>query len=75
MCVLVGWCAVGCPTGVTDADVSDWQRVVGDLRFEIAQLAGFLAGLELSVCDNRNSGGVVAAVFEAAKATDENVNG
>ena len=43
---------VGCPAGVTNANVGIWQRVVGDLVDEVVELAGFFAGFQTGARNN-----------------------
>jgi hypothetical protein len=61
---------------VTDAEGAS-EGVVGDESFEVAELAGGAAELELAVggAGDGDAGGVIAAVFETAQAFDDDGDG
>ena len=75
VCIAVGGCAVGCPTGVANADMGGWQWVCLNLGHQIIELSSLFAGLELPVCDYRYPGRIVASVFESTKPADQNLEG
>ncbi len=69
--VLLGGAAVGGPAGVSDA-VGAVDGVGGDDVLEIDELAGGAAELEAGGgAGDGDAGGVVAAVFEAAQAFND----
>ena len=74
--VFFGGAAVGGPAGVADAEGAG-EGVVGDEGFEVAELAGGAAKLELAVgcAGDGDAGGVIAAVFQAAQAFDDDGHG
>ena len=76
MGVLFGGTAVGGPAGVADAEGAG-EGVVGDEGFEVAELAGGAAELHVAVggAGDGDAGGVIAAVFEAAQAFDDDGHG
>src|SRR4029077_16830206 len=69
--VFFGRSSVSSPAGVTDAvGAFDW-RLREDL-FEVAELAGGAANLELAFfCDYRDAGGVIAAILEFAESLND----
>ncbi len=69
--VFFGGAAVGGPAGVADAEGAV-DGGVGDDGFEVAELAGGAAELEaVGASGDRDAGGVVAAVLEAAQAFND----
>ena len=70
MRVVLGRPAVGRPAGVADADGAR-QRLAGEPRFEIAQLALGAPARQLAVLERGDAGGIVAAVFEALERIDQ----
>ena len=74
--VLLGGAAVGGPAGVADAEGAG-ERVGGEDCFEVAKLAGGSAELHDAVggAGDGDAGEVVAAVFEAAEAFDDDGDG
>ena len=69
--VFFGGAAVGGPAGVADAEGAV-ERGVGDDGFEVAELAGGAAeGEAFGASGYGDAGGVVAAVFEAAQAFND----
>ena len=69
--VLFGGAAVGGPAGVADAEGAV-DGAVGDDVFEVAELAGGAAQCEaVGAAGYGDAGGVVAAVFEAAQAFND----
>src|SRR5882757_568458 len=71
MSVFFGGAAVGGPAGVADAEGAV-NRGVGDDGFEVAKLAGGAAeGQAFGASGYGDAGGVVAAVFEAAQAFND----
>lgn len=65
---------MGGPAGVSDAEGAS-DGVVGDDRLKIAQLAGGAAELEAGgIAGDSNACGVIAAVFEATQAFDDDRN-
>src|SRR4051812_44404211 len=74
MCVLLGDAAVGCPARVAEARRRDGAVVAGRLlqRLQIADRADVV---ERAVLAKRESGRVVAAVFEAFQALEEKLLG
>jgi hypothetical protein len=81
MGVLFGGSAVGGPAGVSNAEGAV-DGAGGDDGFEVAELAGGAAELELGfafrgvcVAGDGDASGVVAAVFEASQAFDDDGDG
>ena len=74
--VLFGGTAVGGPAGVADAEGAV-ERIVGDEGFEVAEFAGGAAELHDAVggSSDGDACGVIAAVFEAAQAFDDDGHG
>ena len=71
MRVFFGGAAVRGPARVADA-VDAVERRGADRFFEIAQLAGRAADIELAVfADHGDPGGIVAAIFQAAQAVED----
>src|ERR1700676_2783172 len=71
MSVFFGRSAVGGPARVADAVGALDGRFLQDF-FEVAQLTGGATNLELAILRNhRDSGGIVAAVFQFAKSFDD----
>ena len=69
--VLFRRAAVGGPTGVADAEAAG-DGALGDDGFEVAELAGGAAEFEaVARTGDGDAGGIVAAVFEAAQAFDD----
>ena len=69
--VLFGGAAVGGPAGVADAEGAVYRRLLDD-GFEVAELAGGAAKFKAGwASSDGDAGGVVAAVFEAAKAFND----
>src|SRR5262245_14196121 len=67
MRVLFGWTSVCGPTRVTDA-VGAVERVQTDSFFKVAEFSFCATDLEVVVfVDDRDAGGVVAAIFEFAQ--------
>ena len=54
---------MGRPARVADAD-APFQRLFRQARFQVAQFAGRSPPLEMSLLERRDSGGIIAAVFE-----------
>ena len=71
--VRVGRSAMGCPAGVPDAELGSRNGVVRDFGFQVCNFAGLLAALDDAVVGNRDTGGVVSAVFEAAQSLDNDI--
>ena len=69
----VGRAAVGGPAGVPDAQFRGRNGVVRDFGFQVCNFAGLLAALDDAVVGNRDTGGVVSAVFEAAQSLDNDI--
>ena len=67
--------AVGGPPGVTDAGGRRPERVLGQGRLEVGELAGALLGHQLAVADQRDSSRVVAAVLEPPQTLDHDPQG
>jgi hypothetical protein len=67
--------AVGGPPGVPDAGARLRQWVVGQRLVEVRELAGPLACSDLSVADEGDAGGVVAAVLQPAQALHDDLQG
>ena len=67
--------AVGGPAGVADAGRGRRQRGLLDRLLEVGELAGPLVGASDAVVRERDAGGVVAAVLQAAQALDDDVLG
>ena len=74
--VLFGGAAVGGPAGVADAEGAG-DGALGEDGFEVAEFARCAAELECSVgaAGDGDAGRVVAAVFEAAQAFDDDGDG
>src|SRR5690606_15880535 len=70
----VGRAAVGRPARVADTGRAVAERRVGERVAQGAELAGLLAHPQASVIvDDRDAGGVVAAILEAGEAGDKDV--
>jgi hypothetical protein len=65
--------AVRGPPGVPDAGVRLRHGLVGEELVEIGELAGLLRGDHPVTVDQRDAGGVVAAVLEASQAAHDHV--
>src|SRR3954470_326406 len=61
MGIAFGGAAVGCPAGVTDADVSR-QRLARELGLKIAQLALGSPAAELPAVQSGDAGGIIASI-------------
>ena len=70
MRVLFGGAAMRGPAGVTET-VFPRQRVGGQRRFQVAELAGAAPDLELAVVDDGDAGRVIAAVLELPQPLDD----
>ncbi len=70
MRVRLGGLAVCRPAGVADAGLAE-QRLAGQARFEIAQLAFGATPAERAVLDGGNARGVVAAIFKPLQCVDQ----
>jgi hypothetical protein len=68
--VAFGRPAVGCPTGVADADGAG-ERLARESRFEIAQLALGMPAGKASVFQGGDAGRVISSVFEPLERVDE----
>ena len=69
--VFFGGTAVGGPAGVADA-IGAVERLQADDLFQVAQLAFGAAHLQaLAVAGHRDAGRVVAAIFQAPQAVDD----
>jgi hypothetical protein len=70
-------CAVSGPAGVTDAGRGCRERSLADRLLQVGQLSGALVGGDrartVGGVDQRDSGGVVAAIFEATQPIDHDV--
>ena len=64
--VAVGGGAMSGPPGVAHADGGGRQRRLGERLLEVGELARALVGVEPAVVDQRDAGGVIAAVLEAS---------
>ena len=69
--VFLGGPAVRGPAGVADA-VFAGERFGGERVFQAAELAGAAPDFDAAVVDDRDAGGIVSAVFEAAQTLDQN---
>src|SRR3990172_8414945 len=74
MRVALGGLAVGGPARVPEAHVAA-QRSLAEDRLEVAELPERAAHREAPVLEDRDAGGVVAAVLEAAQPADHHVHG
>ncbi|MCY1398324.1 hypothetical protein D9M71_133530 [compost metagenome] len=64
--------AVGGPAGVGDAQATD-QRLLGQGLLQLGDLAGTTAAIQLTVIgEDGHTGAVIATVFEALQALDQN---
>jgi hypothetical protein len=70
MRIAFGRSAVGCPAGVTDADVSS-KRLTRESGFEIAQFTLGSTTTEPSAFQSGDAGGVIAPIFEPLEGVDE----
>ncbi|MNW65535.1 hypothetical protein D3C74_439250 [compost metagenome] len=69
--VTLARCAVGGPAGVSNAETAN-QRMLGQCGFEFADLARTTHALEgFVVGKDRDTGAVVAAVFKALEAFEQ----
>ena len=64
---------VGCPTGVADTEMS-LQGLLAQRAFEVDQLALRAANFENAALEDGNTGGVIAAILETAKAINKHIN-
>src|ERR1044071_3671659 len=63
------WASVGGPTRMTDAHRAR-DRLAAQHRFEIAQFAFAAANRDMAVVQNRNTGGIVTAIFQFSQALE-----
>jgi hypothetical protein len=70
MCVGLVGPAMGRPAGVADAD-RPGERLAREFLFEILQLAFGAAPRQHAVFEGGNTGGIIAAVFEALERIDQ----
>ncbi len=70
--------AVGGPAGMPHAGAAReraGRQFAGNELVEVLDAAGLLGDLQLTVADDRDAGGVVAAVFQASQALDDHIQG
>src|SRR2546430_2006724 len=70
MRVVLGWLAVGGPTGVADADQA-LQRLALQPRLKIAELALGAPTRQHAMLERSDAGGIIAAVFKALQRVDK----
>ena len=74
MGIPVGRFAMGCPAGMTDADMA-LERMLFQLIFQIHQPALLFLNVYFSIFIDRNACRIISSVFQAAKSVNQKVGG